>query len=74
MAGMASLSITALSAREREVLYWIGEGKSDWEIARIMSLAPKTVNGHAERAKRKFGVANRMQLVRVALRLGLLMV
>jgi DNA-binding CsgD family transcriptional regulator len=71
---MPQMTTPRLSRRESEVLFWIGEGKSDWEIGAILSLAPKTVNVHAENAKRKFGAGNRMQLVRLALRRGLLAV
>lgn len=61
-----------LTMREAEVLYWIGEGKSDWEIGLILRVKPKTVNYHAERLKLKLAVTNRIQMVRRAVRLGLL--
>ena len=61
-----------LTFREAEVLYWIGEGKSDWEIGLILRVKPKTVNYHAERLKMKLTVTNRVQMVRQAVRLGLL--
>jgi LuxR family transcriptional regulator, quorum-sensing system regulator BjaR1 len=71
---MHRMTVPRLSTRETEVLFWIGEGKSDWEIGAILALAPKTVNAYAESAKRKLGAANRMLLVRMALRRGLLQV
>lgn len=59
-----------LSRREIEVLHWIAEGKSDWQIGRILSISAKTVNYHTENLKRKFGVATRMQAVVSAIRQG----
>jgi DNA-binding CsgD family transcriptional regulator len=58
--------------RESEILAWIAAGKSDWQIGRILELSPKTVNFHVENAKRKFGVATRVQAVLAAERRGLL--
>jgi LuxR family quorum sensing-dependent transcriptional regulator len=59
-----------LSRREIEVLHWIAEGKSDWQIGRILSISAKTVNYHTENLKRKFGVATRMQAVVSAIKQG----
>lgn len=61
-----------ITRREREVLGWIAAGKSDWEIGRILNISAKTVNYHVEKAKRKFGVATRIQAVVLAMRKGLL--
>jgi LuxR family transcriptional regulator, quorum-sensing system regulator SolR len=52
-----------LTAREIEVLKWIADGKSDWQIGQILSISDKTVNFHVENMKRKCGVATRMQVV-----------
>jgi|CeladaMinimDraft_18_1061708.scaffolds.fasta_scaffold00001_1485 LuxR family quorum sensing-dependent transcriptional regulator len=59
-----------LSRREIEVLHWIAEGKSDWQIGQILSISAKTVNYHTENLKRKFGVATRMQAVVSAIKQG----
>ncbi len=66
----ASVTST-LNDREIEVLSWIAEGKSDWEIGSILGISPKTVNYHVENAKRRCRVATRMQLIVMALRNGL---
>ena len=52
-------SRTGLTAREREVLDWIGQGKRDAEIALILGIAPDTVSKHIERVLQKLGVKNR---------------
>lgn len=61
-----------LTARELECLYWSARGKSNPEIATILKLSRHTVNTHIENAKRKLGVATRVQAVAIAHRLGLL--
>jgi len=48
-----------LSAREREVLHWVAQGKRDGEIAIILGLATKTVGKHVENIFRKLGVSSR---------------
>jgi DNA-binding CsgD family transcriptional regulator len=62
----------SLTQREREVLCWIAQGKSDWQIGQILRISAKTVNYHAENAKRKLGVATRIQAVLAAIRSGAL--
>jgi DNA-binding CsgD family transcriptional regulator len=52
-----------LSSREREVLKWLSEGKSNWEIGQILSLSHRTVKLHVHNLMRKFGAMNRYQLV-----------
>ena len=61
-----------LTPREIEVLAWLAEGKSDWQVGQILLISPKTVNYHVERAKKKLDVATRMQAVVTAVRRGLL--
>jgi DNA-binding CsgD family transcriptional regulator len=61
-----------LSERERECLYWVAAGKSDWEIGQILSLSEKTVNIYVERAKHKMRAHTRAQAVVIAARNGLI--
>jgi LuxR family quorum sensing-dependent transcriptional regulator len=62
-----------LTPRESECLRWAACGKSDWDISEILKISEKTVNFHIENAKRKFGVATRVQLVVAAIRQGTLL-
>jgi DNA-binding CsgD family transcriptional regulator len=48
-----------LTPREREVLFWIGKGKSNAEIGVILGIAAATVGKHLERIYPKIGVENR---------------
>jgi len=65
-------SRTRVTARESEILSWVAAGKSDWAIGRLLKISDKTVNFHVENAKRKFGVATRVQAVVVAMRNGII--
>lgn len=56
-----------LSEREREVLTWVAEGKTAWEISRILGISDSTVNKHIAGAMRKTGAVTRTQAVAKAL-------
>ena len=49
----------ALTAREVEVLRWIGAGKRNAEIATILGVSPRTVDKHVEHPLGKLGVETR---------------
>jgi two-component system response regulator NreC len=67
-----SLTDDALSPREVEVLRLIALGHTSVEIARKLHLSPRTVETHRAHIHRKLGLATRAELVRYALRRGLL--
>jgi two-component system response regulator NreC len=67
-----ALTEDALSAREVEVLRLIALGHTSVEIARKLHLSPRTVETHRANVQRKLGLATRAELVRYALRRGLL--
>jgi len=58
-----------LTQREAEVLLWIAQGKSNRDIAEILSLSPRTVNKHLEQIFNKIGVENRTSAAALAVRL-----
>ena len=58
-----------LTIRESEVLYWIGNGKSNSEIGQILSTSPRTINKHLEQVFRKLEVSNRTSAAAIAIRL-----
>lgn len=64
------LSSKLLSAREKECLLWITEGKTSWEIAKILNIAERTVAFHINNAIQKLDVTNRQQAVARAITLG----
>ena len=52
-----------LTDREREVLTWVGRGKTSSEIATILGLSERTVNFHCDHAMKRLDVSNRAQAV-----------
>jgi DNA-binding NarL/FixJ family response regulator len=60
-----------LSPREQEVLKLIAEAHTNREIAHILHLAEKTVESHRGNLLRKLGMRDRVELVRYAIRRGL---
>jgi DNA-binding NarL/FixJ family response regulator len=63
---------TQLSPREREVLRLIAEGLAAKEIATKLSISTKTVEAHRTSLMRKLGVRKATELVRYAVRHGLI--
>jgi DNA-binding NarL/FixJ family response regulator len=62
----------ALSEREREVLKLTAHGYISREIGELMNLSPKTVETYRQRAMEKLALEHRSDLVRFALRAGIL--
>ena len=60
-----------LSAREREVLQLLAEGKTGAEIAQRLSLSPKTVETYRARLVEKLGIRDVAGLVRFAIQHGI---
>jgi DNA-binding NarL/FixJ family response regulator len=61
-----------LTTREREVLQLVAEGKTSPEIASRLHISPRTVENHRANLMRKLGLQNYTELVRHALRHGLI--
>ena len=55
-----------ISLREKEVLRWVNEGKTNIEIANILTISSNTVKNHIHNAILKLGVENRFQAVKTA--------
>lgn len=76
--GIKPLKITnqdpydTLTDREREVLQMAAEGKTAAEIARRLSISPRTVELHRGRMMNKMGFHGQTDLVRYALKRGIL--
>jgi two-component system response regulator NreC len=61
-----------LTDREHEVLTHLAEGESNEEIARALVISPKTVARHRENIMRKLNLHSRAELVRYAIRKGII--
>jgi transcriptional regulator EpsA len=55
--------VSLLSEREVEVLNWVSQGKSNFEISLILDLSVLTIKNHMQRIFRKLKVHNRVQAV-----------
>jgi DNA-binding CsgD family transcriptional regulator len=59
----ANTAGSPLSPREAECLRWVSDGKTDFEVGKILGISPRTVRFHIRNAKTKLGVATRIQAV-----------
>jgi DNA-binding NarL/FixJ family response regulator len=66
-----SSKIESLTSREQEELRLIGKGLSRSEIAKTLSRSPKTIDGHRESIMEKLDIHDRAELVRFAIREGM---
>jgi DNA-binding NarL/FixJ family response regulator len=61
-----------LTDRERDVLKLVAEGHTTKEVADILVVSPRTVEGHKTNFMAKLGIHNRTELVKYALRKGII--
>jgi len=61
-----------LTARELEILHWVGEGKSNMETGMILGISGLTVKNHVQNILRKLKVQNRTQAISKCMTLNLL--
>lgn len=67
-------SYDSLSDREKQVLKLLAEGQSNKEIADLLCLSIKTVMAHRANIMEKLGIHSRVELVKYAIRRGLIQV
>lgn len=65
-------SSNRLTPREIECLFWACEGKTTWEIAKIVDISERTIIFHLTSATKKLGAANRQHAVAKAIIMGLI--
>jgi RNA polymerase sigma factor (sigma-70 family) len=63
--------LARLSAREREIVQLVVEGKSSAEIAKILYISPNTVDTYRSRLMQKLGLNDLPSLVKFAIQHGL---
>jgi len=73
-AGGSADPYETLTDREKQVLKLVAEGRSNKEVAEDLGISVKTAMSHRERMMEKLGLHNRTELVRYALKLGVIRV
>jgi two-component system response regulator NreC len=63
---------TQLTGREQEVLTLLAEGLVNREIGEELGISPRTVARHRENIMRKLGLHSRTELVKYAIKIGLI--
>jgi len=67
-----NLAIENLTKRETELLAHLADGATNTEIADTLHISPKTVARHRENIMRKLDLRNRTELVKFAIRKGII--
>ena len=67
-----AVDLDILSERERQVLELVGEGLNNHDIGNKLELSPKTIARHRERIMKKLNMHSRTELVKFAIRTGLI--
>jgi two-component system response regulator NreC len=70
--GKSPSATDGLTDREQEVLLHLAEGASNQEIADVLTISVNTVARHRENIMRKLNLHNRAELVKYAIRKGLI--
>jgi two-component system response regulator NreC len=65
------IGLDVLSSRERQVLELVAHGSNNQQIGQQLSLSPKTIARHRERIMGKLNMHSRTELVKFAIRTGL---
>jgi two-component system response regulator NreC len=66
------IGLDVLSARERQVLEMVAQGLNNDKIGAQLELSPKTIARHRERIMNKLNMHSRTELVKFAIRSGLI--
>ena len=62
-----SVGDVQLTDREKEILSWLMEGKSSWDIGQILSISERTVKFHVNNICIKLNAVNRTHAVAKAI-------
>jgi two-component system response regulator NreC len=65
------IGLDVLSQRERQVLELVAHGSNNQQIGQQLTLSPKTIARHRERIMHKLNMHSRTELVKFAIRTGL---
>ncbi len=74
LSGERSDKLDGLTEREQEILAQLAEGASNEAIAETLGISQKTVNRHRENIMRKLDLHSRADLVKYAIRKGIIQI
>jgi len=57
-----------LNSREKEILQWLMQGKSTWDISKILDIGEPTIKYHVDKVMKKLSAVNRTHAVAIAMR------
>lgn len=63
---------STLTKRELEMIQWLKDGKTSWEISQILCISERSVIFHVENLKKKLDAVNRTQAVAIAISEGII--
>lgn len=69
---LAQTIIVKTTHREKEVLQWLKQGKTSWEISVILNVSEATINFHVKNIKKKLNAVSRSQAVATAIQYGVI--
>lgn len=65
--GVVDAEPAQLSARERDCLRWAADGKTSWEISKLINISERTVNFHFDNTVAKLKASNRQHAIAKAI-------
>ena len=67
------VDVPVLTNRETEVLRFVATGQSNKEMAKLLGIAPRTVERHIENLRNKIRARNRAHMIAKAIAYGVLL-
>jgi DNA-binding NarL/FixJ family response regulator len=65
-------SPTSLTPRETQILRWVADGRTNKQIAKLLSRSTRTVEYHRNRLMRKLDAHTAAEMVKQAVKMGML--
>ncbi|TAN61617.1 LuxR family transcriptional regulator [bacterium] len=65
--------LSSLTPRENEILKWMVEGKTNWEISVILGISERTASFHVQNIEEKLNAVNKIHAVAIACEQGFTM-
>lgn len=66
------ISRLQFTEREQECLRWAADGKTSWEIAKLLNVSERTANFHLNNSSVKLGTSNRQHAIAIAILKGII--